>query len=187
MDRTLESFIGDRSNRLARAAMVTVMEAPAQEYNPLFIYGPNGVGKTHLLYGYQSYQDAARPDRRVVYTTFEELGSMMVERIRAETYSRADLAQTDLLIDDFHPAARMPELCKELTECLDLTIDGGHQVIIASDRPPRSYPTLEPWLRERRGWSLITDLEEPTLGLRLLLLSRRHSKSANRQMRRARA
>ena len=177
-DRTLDSFILDRSNRFAYAAVLAVMEDPAQAYNPIFVHGPNGVGKTHLLCAYQAYQKAARPDRHVLYTTFEEFGFLIVERIRAGTYSRNEFARADLLIDDFHPAIRTPELCQEFTDLFVLLADRAHQVIIASDRSPKEYPTLEPWLRQRCERSVITDLEEPSLDLRLLLLSRRRSKWA---------
>jgi chromosomal replication initiator protein len=174
---TFDQFVIGASNRFAHAAALSVAEAPAQAYNPLFIYGPAGLGKTHLLHAIGHHVRALFPKLRVRYLTTESFMNDFVEAIRDRTrmpvFKRRYRDLDVLLIDDIQFLERTQELQEEFFHTFNQIHNAGGQIIISSDRSPKSIATLEDRLRSRFEWGLITDVQPPEFETRLAILRKK--------------
>jgi chromosomal replication initiator protein len=171
-----EEFVIGSSNRFAHAAALAVAELPAQAYNPLFLYGPAGVGKTHLLNAIGNYTALNDKSLTVLYVTGETFTSNFTSAIRSgemdlfkKRYRRADV----LLLDDVHFVESKPRTGEELLHTFDALITAGAQVVIAADRPPPAMPALDSRLRDRLESGLVVDLEPPDYVTRLSIIRKR--------------
>jgi chromosomal replication initiator protein len=170
---TFEEFVIGASNRFAHAAAMSVAEKPAAAYNPLFIYGDSGLGKTHLLHAVGHHMCQLFPAKRVRYVTTEILMNEFVEAIR--TNSRPDFKrryrEVDLLlVDDVQFMQNHERLQEEFYYTFDHLHGAGSQIVLSSDRPPRDMATLEDRLRTRFEWGLLTDIQPPEFETRLAIL-----------------
>ncbi len=174
---TFEEFVIGSSNRFAHAAALSVAEAPAQAYNPLFIYGPAGLGKTHLLHAIGHYVRSLYPKKRVRYVSTESFMNDFVEAIRDRTrmpvFKRRYRELDVLLIDDIQFLERTQELQEEFFHTFNQIHGEGGQIVISSDRSPKSIATLEDRLRSRFEWGLITDVQPPEFETRLAILRKK--------------
>ncbi|MEN4042684.1 MAG: chromosomal replication initiator protein DnaA [Anaerolineaceae bacterium] len=179
---TLESFVVGSSNRLAHAACMAVAENPAKAYNPLFLYGGVGLGKTHLLHaiGYE----ASRHGLEVLYVPSEEFTNDLINSIQKRTtaafrdrYRRIDV----LLIDDIQFIAGKESTQEEIFHTFNTLHGQDKQIIISSDRPPKALVTLEERLRSRFEWGLTVDIQPPDLETRIAIL-RTKADRAGRQV-----
>ncbi|MFM8304549.1 MAG: chromosomal replication initiator protein DnaA [Actinomycetota bacterium] len=174
---TFDEFVIGASNRFAHAAALSVAEAPAQAYNPLFIYGPAGLGKTHLLHAIGHHVRAMFPRKRVRYVSTESFMNDFVEAIRDRTrmpvFKRRYRELDVLLIDDIQFLERTQELQEEFFHTFNQIHNEGGQIVISSDRSPKSIATLEDRLRSRFEWGLITDVQPPEFETRLAILRKK--------------
>jgi len=174
---TFDQFVIGASNRFAHAAALSVAEAPAQAYNPLFIYGPAGLGKTHLLHAIGHHVRAMFPRKRVRYVSTESFMNDFVEAIRDRTrmpvFKRRYRELDVLLIDDIQFLERTQELQEEFFHTFNQIHNEGGQIVISSDRSPKSIATLEDRLRSRFEWGLITDVQPPEFETRLAILRKK--------------
>ena len=170
---TFEQFVIGASNRFAHAAAMSVAEKPAASYNPLFIYGDSGLGKTHLLHAVGHHLCQLFPSKRVRYVTTEIFMNEFVEAIR--TNSRPDFKrryrEVDLLlVDDVQFMQNHERLQEEFFHTFDSLHGSGSQLVLSSDRPPKAMATLEDRLRTRFEWGLQTDIQPPEYETRLAIL-----------------
>jgi chromosomal replication initiator protein len=170
---TFDDYIVGGSNRFAHAAARAVAERPAQTYNPLFIYGGVGLGKTHLLHAVGHAVMRDYPDYRVVYATSERFMNELIKAIREGTtedfrdhYRRVDV----LMIDDIQFIAGKESTQEEFFHTLNALHDNGKQIVITCDCPPKALNPLEDRLRSRFEWGLIADIQPPDLETRIAIL-----------------
>jgi len=173
-----EQFVIGGSNRLAHAASLSVAELPAQAYNPLFIYGPPGLGKTHLLHSIGNYVRAFGSGLTVRYTTVEAFTNEFVSALGAGTTGKHDFKRRFrgvdvLLIDDIQFLERKAATEQELFHTFNALYDAGSQLVITSDRTPGDLAAIEDRLRERFQSGLVTDIGRPDYATRLAILRKR--------------
>ena len=173
---TFDPFVIGYSNRFAHAAALSVAESPGRSYNPLFIYGPAGLGKTHLLHAIGHHVRTVFRNKRVRYVSTETFMNEFVDAIRAKAMPSFKRRYRDLdvlLIDDIQFLERTQELQEEFFHTFNQLHGEGGQIVISSDRPPKSISSLEDRLRTRFEWGLITDVQPPEFETRLAILRKK--------------
>ena len=173
---TFDNFIVGNSNKFAHAACWAVSERPAFDYNPLFIYGPSGLGKTHLLYAITNAFKKKNPNANVIYIKSEDFTNQLIESLAKsamkefrDKYRSCDM----LLIDDIQFIAGKVSTQEEFFHTFNALTESGKQIILTSDRPPRDIKTLEERLKTRFEWGLIADIQPPDMELRVAIIKKK--------------
>ncbi|MBE6546085.1 MAG: chromosomal replication initiator protein DnaA [Ruminococcaceae bacterium] len=173
---TFENFIVGNSNKFAHAACLAVAERPASDYNPLFIYGPSGLGKTHLMSAVVNEIKKKKSDLRVLYIKGDEFTNEMIQSLAKqemhkfhERYRNCDI----LLIDDIQFIAGKTSTQEEFFHTFNTLYEERKQIILSSDRPPKDIPTLEERLKTRFEWGLLADIQPPDLELRIAIIKKK--------------
>jgi chromosomal replication initiator protein len=173
---TFETFVIGASNRFAHAAAVAVAEAPAKAYNPLFVYGESGLGKTHLLHAIGHYAHSLYPTVRVRYVNSEEFTNDFINSIRDDKASAFQRRYRDvdvLLIDDIQFLQGKVQTQEEFFHTFNTLHNANKQVVITSDLPPKQLAGFEERMRSRFEWGLITDVQPPDLETRIAILRKK--------------
>jgi chromosomal replication initiator protein len=173
---TFDQFVIGASNRFAHAAALSVAESPARSYNPLFIYGPAGLGKTHLLHAIGHHVRALFSSKRIRYVSTETMMNEFVDAMRSKgmpTFKRRYREVDVLLVDDIQFLERTEQLQEEFFYTFNDLHGRGSQIVISSDRPPKSIARIEDRLRSRFEWGLITDIQPPEFETRLAILRKK--------------
>jgi chromosomal replication initiator protein len=173
---TFDQFVIGASNRFAHAAAMSVAESPARSYNPLFIYGPAGLGKTHLLHAIGHHVRELYSSKRVRYVSTETMMNEFVDAMRSKhmpDFKRRYREVDVLLVDDIQFLERTEQLQEEFFYTFNDLHGRGSQIVISSDRPPKSIATIEDRLRSRFEWGLITDIQPPEFETRLAILQKK--------------
>ena len=170
---SFENFVVGPSNRFAHGAAIAVANAPGSIYNPLFIYGPPGVGKTHLLYAIANGIRRQNPDAKIVYIKGDEFTNELIAAIQKGSqhefknkYRQADL----MLVDDIQFIAGKEQTQNEFFHTFNALYESGKQIVLTSDRKPSDMPTLEDRLRTRFEWGLLADIQPPDYETRMAIL-----------------
>ena len=175
-DYTFDNFIVGSSNKFAHAACTAVAQRPAMDYNPLFIYGPSGLGKTHLICAIVNEIKRRKPSTKVLYINGEDFTNQLIESITKKNtmafhnrFRSCDI----LLIDDIQFIAGKDSTQEEFFHTFNALYGEQKQIILTSDRPPKDIATLEERLRTRFEWGLIADIQPPDLELRLAIFKQK--------------
>ncbi len=173
---TFESFVVGPSNRFAHAASMAVAESPAKSYNPLFIYGPVGLGKTHLMQAIGQEILTRSQNTKVVYITSERFTNQLINAIKTgttmkfrEKYRHVDC----LLIDDIHFIAGKEATMEEFFNTFNALYDAHKQIVVSSDKPPKEISNMEERLISRFEWGLVTDIQPPDFETRTAILRKK--------------
>lgn len=175
-DLTFSTFIVGSSNKFAHAAALAVATNPAGSYNPLFIYGNSGLGKTHLLYAIGNDIKKSHPEKKILYVKGDDFTNELIESIRnAKTNEfRQKYRKTDiLLVDDVQFIGGKESTQEEFFHTFNTLYESKKQIVLTSDRPPREIKTLEDRLRTRFEWGLIADIQPPDIETRMAIIKRK--------------
>ncbi|GLS84806.1 chromosomal replication initiator protein DnaA [Paraferrimonas haliotis] len=175
-----DNFVEGKSNQLGRAAAMQVSENPGGAYNPLFLYGGTGLGKTHLLHAVGNGIMEAKPDAKVVYMHSERFVQDMVKALQTnaiEEFKRYYRSVDALLIDDIQFFAKKDRTQEEFFHTFNALLEGNHQIILTSDRYPKEIEGVEDRLKSRFGWGLTVAIEPPELETRVAILMRKAEES----------
>jgi chromosomal replication initiator protein DnaA len=177
---TFDRFVVGPCNQFAHAASIAVAKQPAKNYNPLFIYGGSGLGKTHLLNATGLLTTAAHPELNVMYVSAEEFMNEMINSIRYDRMPKFREKYRNiscLLIDDIHFLAGKERTQEEFFHTFNTLHDSGKQIVVTSDKFPKDIPNLEGRLRSRFEWGLIADIQPPEIETKIAIIEKKMQES----------